>query len=106
MTLPIPTPSTPPPPDLAEAVSAATATPDDPALWDEAERLAAEHQRPEEVAHAYDVVIHKDLAHDLALDLCERSVGFLSEWFEESAGVPILMRAIEIDAGADWAFRR
>ncbi len=110
MTLPIPTPPTPPPADLAEAVNAVLAAPDRPELWDDAERLAADHQRPEEVALAYDDVIHRDPAEvprQLALELCERAVGFLGEWFEDGAAVTaVLTRAIAIDPAADWAFRR
>jgi tetratricopeptide (TPR) repeat protein len=107
MILPIQIPSTPPPADLAEAVTAVTAAPERPELWDEAERLAADHQRPEDVAHAYGEAIHAEVPAALALELCERAVGFLSEWFEDGAGVAaVLNRALAIDPGADWAFRR
>jgi tetratricopeptide (TPR) repeat protein len=107
MTLPIQLPPTPPPAELAEAVSAAAAAPDRHELWDEAERLAADLQRPEDVAHAYGDAIHKDLPAEVALGLCERAVAFLGEWFEDGAGVnAVLNRAIAIDSAADWAFRR
>jgi len=107
MTFPIPTPSTPPPADIAEAVNAVLATPDRPELWDDAERLAADHQRPEEVANAYGSAIHGAIPRELALELCERAVGFLGEWFEDGAAVTaVLTRAIAIDPAADWAFRR
>jgi tetratricopeptide (TPR) repeat protein len=107
MTLPITLPSTPPPTDLADAVAAASAAPDDQERWDEAERLAAEHQRPEDVAQAFGVAIHADLAPDVVLELCQRAVAFLGEWFEDGAAVTaVLERAIAVDPKADWAFRR
>jgi tetratricopeptide (TPR) repeat protein len=107
MTLPIALPSTPPPSDLAEAVAAAQSGPDRPELWDEAERLAADHQRPEDVAQAYGAAIHASLDPAALLELCERAVGFLGEWFEDGAAVAaVLERAIAIDPTADWAFRR
>ena len=107
MTLPILLPPTPPPAELAEAVTAVTAAPDRHELWDEAERLAADLQRPEDVALAYGDAIHGELLAEVALGLCERAVAFLGEWFEDGAAVnAVLNRAIAIDAGADWAFRR
>ena len=69
MTLPIPLPPTPPPAELAAAVAAVTRAPERPELWDEAERLAADIQRPEEVALAYGDAIHAEIPKDLALEL-------------------------------------
>jgi tetratricopeptide (TPR) repeat protein len=107
MTLPIALPPSPPPSDLADAVAAVQGAPDRQELWDQAEKLAADHQRPEDVALAYDAAINDTLPPEVALELCERAVGFLAEWFEDGSAMnAVLERAIAIDPAADWAFRR
>ena len=107
MSLSIPPPASPAPPDLANAVAAATDAPDRPELWDAAERLAETHDRPEDVALAYVEAVGKELPRDYALELCQRAYDFVSQWFEDGVGaVPILLRALELDTTADWAFRR
>lgn len=100
-------PATSAPQDLAEAVAAATQNPEQPELWDEAERLAEEHDRPEDVAIAYAEAVQRPLPTAYALELCERAHAFVSQWFEGGVGVTtVLSRALEIDPTADWAFRR
>jgi tetratricopeptide (TPR) repeat protein len=89
-------------------MAAVSAAPDRPELWDDVDRLAADHQRPEDVALLYIAVLEQHpLERDYALELCERAVGFLGEWFEDGAGIDaVLNRALAIDPAADWAFRR
>ena len=107
MSLSIPPPASPAPPDLANAVAAATDAPDRPELWDAAERLAEKHDRPEDVALAYVDAVRKELPASVALALCERAYAFVSQWFADGVGAsPVLLRALEIDPTADWAFRR
>lgn len=101
------TPPTEAPSDLAEAIRAAGAAPDRAELWDEAERLADVHQRPEDVAELYRSVLAQPLDEALALELCERAAGFLGDWFEDSTGVvEVLSRALAIAPGTEWAFRK
>jgi tetratricopeptide (TPR) repeat protein len=107
MSLSIPPPASPAPSDLANAVAAASDAPDRPELWDAAERLAEQHDRPEDVALAYVEAVRKELPPAYALELCERAYEFVSQWFEDGVGAaPVLLRALEIDPTADWAFRR
>jgi tetratricopeptide (TPR) repeat protein len=107
MSLSIPPPASPAPPELASALAAALAAPDRPELWDEAERLADQHQRPEDVAIAYAEAVKAPLDRAYALELCERAYAWVSQWFEDGAGVStVLTRALEIDPAADWAFRK
>src|SRR5690349_7960711 len=103
----IPPPASPAPSDLEQAVAAATAEPHRPELWDEAERLAEAHDRPEDVALAYADAVEKPLDRDYALELCQRAYDFVSQWFEGGIGVrTVLMRALAIDPTAAWAFER
>ena len=107
MSLSIPPPASPAPSDLANAVAAATDAPDRPELWDAAERLAEQHDRPEDVALAYVEAVRRELPRNYALELCQRAYDFVSQWFEDGVGAaPVLFRALEIDPTADWAFRR
>lgn len=96
----------PPLPDTETARTIA-ASPERFELWDDAERVAEEEQRPDDVTAIYLHVLSKPLPSEVALELCERAAAFLSEWGEDSASViGVLMRALEIDAGAAWAFRK
>jgi tetratricopeptide (TPR) repeat protein len=107
MSLSIPPPASPAPPELAQAIAAALAAPERPELWDEAERLADQHQRPEDVAIAYAEAAQAPLERGYALELCERAYAWVSQWFEDGAGSStVLSRALEIDPTADWAFRK
>ncbi|APR77772.1 Exonuclease SbcC [Minicystis rosea] len=81
--------------------------PDKPELWDEAERLAETHDRPEDVARAYAEAVYKPLDKAYALELCQRAHDFVSQWFEGGIGVAtVLMRALDLDPTASWAFER
>lgn len=96
----------PPLPDTDTARTIA-ASPERFELWDDAERVAEEEQRPDDVTAIYLHVLSKPLPRDVALELCERAAAFLSEWGEDSSAViGVLTRALEIDAGAAWAFRK
>ena len=53
------------------------------------------------------IALARSLDRELGRELCQRAAAFLGEWSEDgSAVVRVLMRALEIDATADWAFRR
>lgn len=96
----------PPLPDTETARTIA-ASPERLELWDDAERVAEEEQRPDDVTAIYLHVLSKPLPREVALELCERAAAFLSEWGEDSAAViGVLIRALEIDPNATWAFRR
>ncbi len=96
----------PPLPDTETARTIA-ASPERFELWDEAERVAADEQRPDDVTATYLHVLAQPLPPDVALELCERAAAFFSEWSEDGAVVVgVLLRALEIDPNAAWAFRR
>lgn len=96
----------PPLPDTETARTIA-ASPERLELWDDAERAAAEEQKPDDVTAIYLHVLAKPLPPDVALELCQRAAAFLSEWSEDQAVVVgVLIRALEIDPNASWAFRR
>src|SRR4051812_8557894 len=100
------TATTQPLPDT-EIARAIAASPERLSLWDDAERIAAEEQRPDDVTALYTHVLSKPLPREVALALCERAAAFLAEWSEDgSAVIGVLKRALEIDPGAEWAFRR
>jgi len=96
----------PPLPDTETARTIA-ASPERLELWDDAERVAADEQKPDDVTAIYLHVLAKPLPADVALELCQRAAAFLSEWSEDqSVVVGVLVRALEIDPNATWAFRR
>jgi len=93
-------------PDTEIARSIA-ASPERYSLWDDAERIAADEQRPDDVTALYEHVLAKPLPREVALALCERAAAFLAEWSEDGAAViAVLVRALAIDPSAEWAFRR
>ena len=99
------TASIPPLPDTEMARTIA-ASPERMELWDDAERLAADEQRPEDVTAIYAHVLAQPLPREVILALCERAAAFLSEWSEDAAVLDVLLRALDLDPLATWAFRR
>ncbi len=99
------TTSIPPLPDTEMARTIA-AFPERMELWDDAERLAADDQRPDDVTAIYAHVLAQPLPREVTLALCERAAAFLSEWSEDAAVLDVLLRALELDPLATWAFRR
>ena len=93
---------------LAEALAAAEADPENDACWDRLEELAEQTQRPDEVGALYRSVLAQDLSRDLAESLGQRAVGFHEQWFAEDSPhlVSVLSRVLEIDPEADWALQR
>jgi len=92
---------------LHTALAAAAELPTVESLWDRAESLARELQRPNEVAELYQTALAQPLPRESALALGQRAATFHEEWFEDSAGVVrILERVLEIDPSASWAFDR
>ena len=90
--------------DVARAIAAA---PERMELWDDAERVAADEQTPDDVTAIYAHVLAQELPREVLLALCERAAAFLAEWSEDgSAVIAVLLRALAIDPLAPWAFRR
>lgn len=90
------------------AVDAVKKTPADLESWDVIESLTDELSRPDEVAALYREVLARDLPMELAVALGERAANFIEEWFgdDPTASQDVLLRVLEIDADAEWAFQR
>ena len=92
---------------LGTVLLAAGEMPEAALLWDRAEELARELERPREVADAFRKALALPLPAEVATALGERGVLFQEEWFDDAEGVvSILERVLEIDVHAHWAFDR
>src|SRR5262249_12456086 len=92
---------------LEAALRAASAAPERDEAWDEAERLAAAHQRPTDVAELYRHVLGRDLPKELGVSLGDRAAQFLAEWYEDpSPPIDVLRRVLDIDPAVTWPFER
>jgi lipopolysaccharide biosynthesis regulator YciM len=90
------------------ALKKAEKQPAELSAWDELEALAAETQKPDEVAAAYRKALVPGLAPELVTALGQRALHFLEEWYagETAAIVEFLDSILKLDAGADWALER
>src|SRR5688572_27263672 len=93
---------------LKAALKKAQESPGDDALWNEAETIAAELQRSEEVAAAYLKLLKGKPARAAAGKLAQRALRLHEEWLgaEPDALIEILERVLAVDPGLDWAFER
>ncbi|MBN1653606.1 MAG: tetratricopeptide repeat protein [Deltaproteobacteria bacterium] len=93
---------------LAIALDAVRSHPDLQENWDEVEELADTLQRPTDVKELYRSVLETDLSTSLASEIGQRAVRFQEDWYgEDSADLPeLLLRILEIDPNAEWAFQR
>ncbi|MBX3250328.1 MAG: tetratricopeptide repeat protein [Myxococcales bacterium] len=96
--------------DVFTAAAAAVRTDAaDESAWDQLEELAAESQRPDEVAALYREVLSQRLNGQTASVLAQRAVQFHEEWFREDSPslVEVLERVLQVDPTAsEWAFQR
>ena len=76
--------------------------------WDDLEALAAETQKPDDVAAAYRKVLAPGLGPDLVGSLGQRALRYLEEWYagETAVIVEFLDGILQLDPGADWALER
>ncbi|WP_428264675.1 tetratricopeptide repeat protein [Haliangium sp.] len=90
------------------AVDSVRKTPADLDSWDVIESLADDLECPDEVAALYREVMAQELPLELATTLGERAANFLEEWFgdDPAATEVVLLRVLEIDPDAEWAFQR
>lgn len=90
------------------ALKAASSSPESEHAWSHVEELAAEMQRPDDVAALYREVLERSLPDEVRRQVAERAVGFHDEWFGDSRETmtKLLGRIIELDASAEWAFER
>src|SRR6185436_14792231 len=93
---------------LKAALKKASDAQTDDALWNEAETIAAEVQRSEEVAAAYLKLLKAKPTRAAAGKLAQRALRLHEEWLgaEPDALIDILERVLAVDPGLDWAFER
>ncbi|MCU0690287.1 MAG: tetratricopeptide repeat protein, partial [Polyangiaceae bacterium] len=97
--------------DLGETFEAARQrvlqSPDASDRWDRLEQLGQLADRASDVAEAYRHALHQNLDPALFQRLAERALRFHDEWHGDPYDVcALLMRVLEIDATARWAFDR
>jgi tetratricopeptide (TPR) repeat protein len=93
---------------LEAALKKALESPADDAAWNEAESVAADLQRTEEVAAAYLRVLKGKPSRATAGKLAQRALRLHEEWLgaEPDALIEVLERALAVDPSLDWAFER
>jgi tetratricopeptide (TPR) repeat protein len=99
----------PPPDALTTAIAAAKKHPDNAAHWELVEELVETAQRPNDVRDLFRVVLDKrDLPANVASQVGQRAVRFYESWFgDDASGLgDLLMRVLDRDQSADWAFER
>src|SRR4051812_30577895 len=93
---------------LRTALKRAQENPADETAWNEAETLAAEAQRFDEVTAAYVKALRQKGARGVAAKLAQRALRVHEEWLgsDPDAMAEILELALAADPGLDWAFER
>jgi tetratricopeptide (TPR) repeat protein len=94
---------------LSTAIEAAKQHPDKPQHWELVEELVDTAQRPSDVRELFRSVLHKpDLGPSVATQVGQRAVRFYEAWYgdDPSELAELLMRVLERDQSADWAFER
>lgn len=95
-------------PRVSELIATLEASPADESAWDSLEDLAAELQRPDEVAAAYRRVLAPGLSAELIERIGQRALGFHEEWFGDSSPllVEVFERLLSLDPSLAWALSR
>ena len=93
---------------LKAALAAAQAAPTNPTAWDEAEALASQQQKPDEMAALYRKVLKPGLDREWVGTLGQRALRFFEEWYagETDRAVELLRQVLAADPDADWAIER
>jgi tetratricopeptide (TPR) repeat protein len=93
---------------LKAALKKAKADPNDPEVWDELEAIAAETQKPDDVAAAFRKALASAPSPELATNLGQRALRFMEDWYagETAVIVEFLDSILQLDPAADWALER
>ncbi len=93
---------------LKAVLKKAKADPNDLEVWDELEAIAAETQKPDDVAAAYRKALASAPSPELATNLGQRGLRFVEDWYagETATIVEFLDNILELDPAADWAIER
>src|SRR5690242_5095191 len=91
---------------LRAALRRAKDAPADDSAWNEAEAIAGELGKPEDVAAQYLRLLKNKPPRAQAAKLAQRAVRLHEEWLgaEPDALIGILELALAADPGLDWAF--
>jgi tetratricopeptide (TPR) repeat protein len=101
--------ATPPSDALSTAIEAVKREPDNDQHWELVEELVDSAQRPSDVRELFRSVLHKrDLGARAASQIGQRAVRFYEAWYGDDSRelAELLIKVVEIDGGADWAFER
>jgi tetratricopeptide (TPR) repeat protein len=93
---------------LKAALAVAQAEPANTAAWEEAETLAGQQQKPDDVAALYRKVLKPGLDSELVTTLGQRALRFFEEWYagETDRAVELLRQVLAASPDADWAIER
>ena len=93
---------------LKAVLKKAKADPNDPQVWDELEAIAAESQKPDDVAAAYRKALASAPSPELATSLGQRALRFVEDWYAGQTAIIVefLDNILQLDPTADWALER
>jgi tetratricopeptide (TPR) repeat protein len=93
---------------LKAALAAAQAEPANATAWDEAEAMAGQLQKPDDVAAVYRKLLKPGLEPEVVTSVGQRALRFFEEWYagETDRAVELLRQVLAADVGADWALER
>jgi len=93
---------------FAEATAAVKHSPHAVSAWEEAEGLAADLNKPDDIVALYNETLAGTLEPEVAEMIGERAGGFCDEWFGDDPKVleKILARVIEIAPASESALQR
>lgn len=95
------------PPALQSAIADVERDPTSEDAWGALLDLAADLQRPDDVAALFDRLFEGEFAPDAVLALGQRAVRFYDEWYEDSSPlVVVLGKVLAVAPSAEWAFHR
>lgn len=90
------------------AISQVRENPNDDAVWDRLEEIAAEAQTPDEVASLYRELLPSAIDRDFLSDIGQRALNWHEEWLGEDASetIALLDTILARVPEMDWAFAR
>ena len=92
---------------LTIALAGAEERPMDAGLWDIAERMTRQLDRPQPLAEAFARALDSELSPEEVEELGQRMIEFHEEWFDEPERVVrLLERVLDRSPAAGWAFDR
>jgi tetratricopeptide (TPR) repeat protein len=93
---------------LKQATAAVMHSPHAVSAWEEAEALAAELDRPDDIVSLFSLTLSGKVEPQVAEMIGERAGGFCDEWFGDDPKVleKILSRVLELAPGSDSALQR